>query len=29
VDGFRWATREQVRKLCWPRMAQVLDSIDW
>jgi putative (di)nucleoside polyphosphate hydrolase len=29
VDGFRWATREQMRKLCWPRMAQVLDSIDW
>lgn len=29
VDGFCWATREQVRKLCWPRMAQVLDSIDW
>jgi 8-oxo-dGTP pyrophosphatase MutT (NUDIX family) len=29
VDGFCWATREQMRKLCWPRMAQVLDSIEW
>ncbi|MFL6673702.1 MAG: NUDIX hydrolase [Massilia sp.] len=29
MDGFRWATREEMRKLCWPRMAQVLDSINW
>jgi 8-oxo-dGTP pyrophosphatase MutT (NUDIX family) len=29
VDRFCWATREQMRKLCWPRMAQVLDSIEW
>jgi putative (di)nucleoside polyphosphate hydrolase len=29
MDGFRWATRDEMRRLCWPRMAQVLDSIDW
>jgi 8-oxo-dGTP pyrophosphatase MutT (NUDIX family) len=29
MDGFRWATRAEMLTLCWPRMAQVLDSIDW
>ena len=29
ADGFRWATRDEVRTLCWPRMAQVLLSLDW
>jgi 8-oxo-dGTP pyrophosphatase MutT (NUDIX family) len=29
TDGFRWATREQVAKLCWPRMAELLLSLDW
>jgi 8-oxo-dGTP pyrophosphatase MutT (NUDIX family) len=29
MDGFRWATRAEMRALCWPRMAGVLDSIDW
>jgi putative (di)nucleoside polyphosphate hydrolase len=29
VDAFRWATREDVRTLCWPRMAQRLLSIHW
>ncbi|TFW35357.1 NUDIX hydrolase [Massilia horti] len=29
VDSFRWVGREEVRKLCWPRMAGVLESIDW
>jgi putative (di)nucleoside polyphosphate hydrolase len=29
MDGFRWATRDEVRKLCWPRMAEVLLSIQW
>jgi 8-oxo-dGTP pyrophosphatase MutT (NUDIX family) len=29
TDGFRWATREQVGKLCWPRMAQRLLGLDW
>lgn len=29
VDGFRWADRDDVRTLCWPRMAQRLLSLDW
>lgn len=29
VDGFCWADRDQVRSLCWPRMAQRLLSLDW
>jgi 8-oxo-dGTP pyrophosphatase MutT (NUDIX family) len=29
MDGFRWATRAQMRELCWPRMAQVLEAITW
>jgi 8-oxo-dGTP pyrophosphatase MutT (NUDIX family) len=29
TDGFRWATRSEMRELCWPRMAAVLDAIDW
>jgi len=29
VDGFRWAAREDIARLCWPRMAQVLLSLDW
>lgn len=29
VDGFRWAARDEVRSLCWPRMAQRLLSMDW
>jgi 8-oxo-dGTP pyrophosphatase MutT (NUDIX family) len=29
VDGFMWATRDEVRTLCWPRMAGVLLSLDW
>jgi 8-oxo-dGTP pyrophosphatase MutT (NUDIX family) len=29
MDGFRWATRAQVSELCWPRMAEVLASIEW
>lgn len=29
MDGFRWATREEVGKLCWPRMAQRLLALDW
>ncbi|UTY60060.1 NUDIX hydrolase [Massilia sp. erpn] len=28
-DGFRWASREDVRTLCWPRMAQRLLSLAW
>jgi 8-oxo-dGTP pyrophosphatase MutT (NUDIX family) len=29
MDGFRWASRDDVRRLCWPRMAGVLLSLDW
>jgi len=29
MDGFRWATRDEVARLCWPRMAGVLLSIHW
>jgi 8-oxo-dGTP pyrophosphatase MutT (NUDIX family) len=29
TDGFRWATREEVAKLCWPRMAALLVSLSW
>jgi putative (di)nucleoside polyphosphate hydrolase len=29
TDGFRWATREDVAALCWPRMAERLLSLSW
>jgi 8-oxo-dGTP pyrophosphatase MutT (NUDIX family) len=29
TDAFRWATRDEARTLCWPRMAQRLMSLDW
>lgn len=29
VDGFRWATRKEIRALCWPRMAARLLALDW
>jgi putative (di)nucleoside polyphosphate hydrolase len=29
MDGFRWATREEVKKLCGPNMQRVLLSIQW
>lgn len=29
TDGFRWATRAQVARLCWPRMAARLLALDW
>jgi len=29
MDGFRWATRAEVARLCWPRMAQRLLALDW
>ena len=29
VDGFMWATRDEVRTLCWPRMAERLLSLAW
>ena len=29
MDGYRWATRAEVAKLCWPRMAERLLSLSW
>jgi putative (di)nucleoside polyphosphate hydrolase len=29
MDGFRWATRNEISSLCAPRMAQQLLSMDW
>jgi 8-oxo-dGTP pyrophosphatase MutT (NUDIX family) len=29
MDGFRWASRAEVSRLCWPRMAGVLLALDW
>jgi putative (di)nucleoside polyphosphate hydrolase len=29
MDGFRWATREDVKSLCGPNMQRVLLGIDW
>jgi 8-oxo-dGTP pyrophosphatase MutT (NUDIX family) len=29
ADGFRWATRDEVARLCWPRMAARLLAVGW
>jgi 8-oxo-dGTP pyrophosphatase MutT (NUDIX family) len=29
ADGFRWAARDEIRTLCWPRMAERLLALDW
>jgi 8-oxo-dGTP pyrophosphatase MutT (NUDIX family) len=29
TDGFRWATRDELARLCWPRMAQQLLKLAW
>ncbi len=29
VDGFRWAARSEIARLCWPRMAKRLLALDW
>lgn len=29
MDGFCWASRNDVRTLCWPRMAERLLSLEW
>ena len=28
-DGYRWASRDEISTLCWPRMAQRLLALDW
>ena len=29
MDGFRWASREQISQLCWPRMGALLLTLAW
>ena len=29
TDGFRWAGRGELGGLCWPRMGQLLLTLDW
>ena len=29
ADGFMWAGRDEVRRLCWPRMAERLLGLGW
>ena len=29
ADGYRWAERGELTQLCWPRMAQLLISLNW
>lgn len=29
MDGFRWARADEIRQLCWPRMAQRLLALQW
>lgn len=29
TDGFRWASRAELGQLCWPRMGQLLLTLNW
>lgn len=29
ADGYRWAGRDELTALCWPRMGQLLVSLAW
>lgn len=29
ADGYRWAAREELAALCWPRMGRLLAGLDW
>lgn len=29
TDGFRWAGRAELARLCWPRMGRLLLALDW
>ena len=29
TDGFRWAARDELGRLCWPRMGLLLTTLDW
>jgi len=29
MDGFRWASRNEISRLCWPRMGALLLTLEW
>lgn len=29
TDAFRWAARDELARLCWPRMGRLLLSLNW
>lgn len=29
ADGFRWAVRDDIARLCWPNMAKRLLTLEW
>ncbi|MDB5962690.1 MAG: hypothetical protein JWP59_3984 [Massilia sp.] len=29
TDGYRWAARSELKRLCWPRMAARLLALEW
>jgi len=29
TDGYRWCSRSELAALCWPRMGQLLATLDW
>jgi 8-oxo-dGTP pyrophosphatase MutT (NUDIX family) len=29
VDGYRWAARADIGRLCWPKMAERLRQLEW
>jgi 8-oxo-dGTP pyrophosphatase MutT (NUDIX family) len=29
MDGFRWAARDEIARLCWPRMGERLLALEW
>ncbi|QNA89091.1 NUDIX domain-containing protein [Massilia sp. Dwa41.01b] len=29
MDAFRWAARDELSQLCWPRMGALLLTLDW
>jgi len=29
MDGFRWADRGEISRLCWPRMGALLLTLEW
>jgi 8-oxo-dGTP pyrophosphatase MutT (NUDIX family) len=29
ADGYRWARRDEIRRLCWPKMGARLLALEW